>query len=364
MISSNHLKNEQFNLPFNEMDFNREKAALIMIQGEKIILANSSACQLLTGNERHPLKNMYLSLFIDQNDLRKLFTNIQHPFSESFDLKPINIHLISKDQGRIPVSVVIQQQKYNEQLLLLLTLRRIKKTETKTTESQARLIQLGQLSAQILHEVRNPLTAIKGFVQFMQRNPSAIDDYLPIILNEINYMEEITSDLLSLAKPQQESFSALDLPEIAQKSLLLFEEKAKKRKIRLELSTDDLSHRILGNPAQLKQVFINLIKNAIEAIPESGKITLTFSQKKGKEEVSIRDTGTGISQETLEQIGTPFFTTKERGTGLGLAICRQILQFHHGYMTIRPLPKSGTLITLTLPAITQPVSDTPKQSLP
>lgn len=350
MISNDYLENGLSDPIFKKIEPDQAKDAMIIIQGEKIVDANPLACQLLTGNEHIQLKDMYLSLFIDQSDFANLFKDLQAHFLES-DPQPMTIRIISKGQNAVPVTVIMHPVKSNEQLFILLTLRKTEKTGTGTAKQQERLVQLGQLSAQMLHEIRNPLTAIKGFVQLIQHNPSAIDAYLPVVLNEISYIEDISADLLSLTKPRQKSFSESDLLEIARNSLLLFAEKARKNKIILELNTDNPSHMISGNRTQLKQVFINLIKNAIEATPEKGRITLTFCKREKEEEVTIRDTGSGMAQETLQRIGTPFFTTKEKGTGLGLAICYQIIHAHHGRITVNTTPQSGTQFTLTFPSI-------------
>jgi two-component system, sporulation sensor kinase A len=223
-----------------------------------------------------------------------------------------------------------------------------KKTEEILLNSE-KLSAAGQLAAGIAHEVRNPLTAIKGFLQLMDANKKYENSYFRIINSEINRIELILSELLVLSKPQDLKFKKVSLSEILSQVKTLIDTHATMSNVEIDLSYLTDVQTLICDENQLKQVFINFLKNAIEAMPDGGKININvLSAGPDTLKVRIIDQGSGIPKEHLERIGQPFFTTKETGTGLGFMISMKIIENHHGEIQIDS-NENGTTIEVTLP---------------
>lgn len=223
-----------------------------------------------------------------------------------------------------------------------------KKTEEILLHSE-KLSAAGQLAAGIAHEVRNPLTAIKGFLQLMDANKEYQKSYFQIINSEINRIELILSELLLLSKPQDMKFKQANLLEILKQVKALIDTHATMNNIEIELSYLSDIQSLICDENQLKQVFINYLKNAIEAMPNGGKISMNvLSEENHFIKIQIIDQGCGIPKEHLERIGQPFFTTKENGTGLGFMISMKIIENHQGKIKIDS-SENGTTIEVTLP---------------
>ncbi|MCD7035444.1 PAS domain S-box protein [Metabacillus sp. GX 13764] len=225
-------------------------------------------------------------------------------------------------------------------------------SDRKTTEElmlrSEKLSVAGQLAAGIAHEIRNPLTAIKGFLQLMQP-PKETNPYYSIVFSELNRIELILSELLLLAKPQESVFSRTSIKTLIQDVVTLLETQANLRSISILQNHEASGLQINCDQNQLKQVFINLIKNAIDAMPEGGQILISTNADREKLTIQVRDKGKGIPPEVLKRMGEPFFTTKEKGTGLGLMITYNIIENHNGSIQAESKPGEGTVFTIALP---------------
>jgi PAS domain S-box-containing protein len=208
----------------------------------------------------------------------------------------------------------------------------------------------GQLAAGIAHEIRNPLTAIKGFIQLLQSELDVKKPYLHIIQSEIQRIELILGELLALAKPQAIKFTKRDIGVLLQHVTTLLETQGILHNIQIVTRIDPSLPLIECDENGLKQVFINFLKNAMEAMKNGGRIFIE-AQKKDEHSVLIRfiDEGCGIPKEQLEKIGKPFFTTKEKGTGLGMMVSKKIIEDHGGTMSIISEVNKGTTVEVTLP---------------
>lgn len=225
-------------------------------------------------------------------------------------------------------------------------------TERKKTKqlllNSEKLTIAGQLAAGIAHEVRNPLTAIKGFLQLME---AQVDNktYFTIIQSEMERIEIILSELLLLAKPQELKFEKENFHSLINNVKTLIDTQAIMNNIQIEIENDCEDLLIRCDKNQLKQLFINLIKNAIEAMNHGGTITIEIKQYGlDKIKVYIKDTGNGVPQQIIKRIGEPFFTTKEAGTGLGIMISKQIIENHNGKFHFWS-DENGTIIEVILP---------------
>ncbi|KHF40681.1 PAS domain S-box protein [Halalkalibacter okhensis] len=229
-----------------------------------------------------------------------------------------------------------------------------KRTEKLLYESE-KLTAVGQLAASIAHEIRNPLTSIKGFLQLIKSNHKEVrGDFLTIMSDEITRIEMITSELLVLAKPQALDFQYEDLNRIIEDVVMLLSSQALINNVEVITDIEELPEvKCIGS--QLKQVFINLIKNSIEAMPNGGEVVITAKLYRSNEiQVQVMDQGSGIPKEFLSKIGTPFYTTKEKGTGLGLMTALKIIDSHNGKLQISSLQDKGTTIEINLPIEAEP----------
>ncbi|MFB5191261.1 PAS domain-containing protein [Alicyclobacillus fastidiosus] len=210
----------------------------------------------------------------------------------------------------------------------------------------------GQLAAGIAHEIRNPLTVLKGFVQILSCKAQGKDkQYFGLMKSELSRIEAIVSELLFLAKPQCTTFQRQDIRVILDEVLTLLGSEATMNCISISALLDSDLPLINCEANQLKQVFINIIKNAIEAMPDGGQISISSTIQNGGVCLRFTDEGEGIPPQSLAKIGEPFYTTKPDGTGLGVMVSQKIILAHNGTMNISSLVGQGTTVTVFLPAV-------------
>lgn len=223
-----------------------------------------------------------------------------------------------------------------------------KKAEEILLQSE-KLSIVGELAAGVAHEIRNPLTTIKGFVQLYkwENGKSEIND---LLLSELERIETITSELLSLGKPQAIQLTRTKVCELLENTLDLLSPEALMSDIQFNLQIEDSGLFITCEKNQLKQVFLNILKNAIEAMPKGGTVHINVRNSGvGECVLSFQDEGVGIPEEILPRLGEPFYSLKEKGTGLGLMICNKIVKQHHGTITYHSKKQEGTLVQIKLP---------------
>lgn len=211
-----------------------------------------------------------------------------------------------------------------------------------------KLSAVGQLAAGVAHEIRNPLTSIKGFVQLLQKEVTK-QNYIDIIMSEINRIEEIIKEFLTLAKPQIAQIIPTDVKALLQHAVTLFSTQAILNNVEI-LEEHELNLPVIhcdGN--KIKQVFINVLQNAVESMSNGGVVKIQ-TMKYGTDYIKIRfiDQGCGIPEERLGKIGEPFYSTKEKGTGLGLMISHKIVQEHGGTINIESALNQGTTVDVML----------------
>jgi len=213
-----------------------------------------------------------------------------------------------------------------------------------------RLSVVGQFAAGIAHEIRNPLTAIRGFLQLLQVTTERNSHYLDIMRGEIDRINDIVGEFLLLSKPQSTVFKRADLCEMLNQVIVLLRTHAIMDNVEILAEFDQSIPQIDMVSNELKQVFINVIKNAIEAMRDGGQIQVQV-ERHDRHELIVRvvDQGVGIPVENLSRMGEPFYTTKEKGTGLGLMICHRIVQHHGGRLQIHSVVNEGTCVEIVLP---------------
>lgn len=243
-----------------------------------------------------------------------------------------------------------------EQMGILIILRDL--TETKKLEEQVRradrLAITGELAAGIAHEVRNPLTAIIGYLQLLAIEFAKDDprhEFTQIISKEIDRLNHLIDQLLYFSRPLPPHFTVIDLHQVIEETLLLINNPAilKQVTIKTEFAPDLPPVKI--DTVQFKQVLINIILNAVQSMNDAGTLTLRTSYDAGSSYIclQIEDTGCGIAPEHIPRLFDPFFTTKPKGTGLGLAVADKILEVHNGFIEVESEISTGTCFSLYLP---------------
>lgn len=228
-------------------------------------------------------------------------------------------------------------------------------TERRKTEELLRtsekLSMAGELAAGVAHEIRNPLTSLRGFVQLLQRKgEESHQKYLDIMLSEMDRINDIVNEFLLLSKPQAVTFQRRPLAGIMEQVMFLLESQANLNNVTIEMDNGSDPLYIHCEENQIKQVFINLMKNGIESMPNGGRIRIeTRLAGNGFIRIRFQDEGSGLSQELLQKLGQPFYTTKEKGTGLGLMVSFKIIETHRGTISFQSELGRGTTIDVMLP---------------
>lgn len=213
-----------------------------------------------------------------------------------------------------------------------------------------KLAVIGQMAATIAHEIRNPLASLKGFTQLQQERFPESGTYFPIMIQEIDRIDMIVNDLMYIGKPKATQIEKASMKEILSYTISIMEQQALAQDVVVETIFAEKIPLIDCDERHLKQVFINLLKNAIEAMPEGGIIKI-IAQPLGdsKVVVTINDQGCGINNENISKLMVPFYTTKKDGTGLGLVVTHQIIKEHNGELKLESDPGKGTKVMVTLP---------------
>lgn len=237
-------------------------------------------------------------------------------------------------------------------------------TERKRTEEMLRksekLSVVGQLAAGVAHEIRNPLTSLKGFLQLLKERTAENTFFFEVMLSELERINTIVSEFLVLSKPQNTKFKREPIDRIVAEVVAFLESQALLNNVVI-LTDLSMVHpiEVVCDENQLKQVFINLLKNAVEAMPKGGRVHVTLLEPApGRVVVRFRDEGPGIPQERLEKLGEPFYTTKEKGTGLGLMVSFRIIEDHGGIIRAKSELGIGTVFDVELPVSVMEVSPT------
>lgn len=212
-----------------------------------------------------------------------------------------------------------------------------------------KLSAVGQLAAGVAHEIRNPLTALKGFTQLLKLKHEDNTAYCEIMLTELDRINFIVNEFMQLSRPQVADFKQHHLKVLIDNIISLLDAQAIINNVQIIIELEENIPSIYCDENQLKQVFINIMKNAIEAMPNGGNLIIQSNAQNNKILVRFKDQGCGISSEQIPKLGEPFFTTKEKGTGLGLMVSYNIIEAHKGTMFIESELGQGTTISITLP---------------
>ena len=327
-------------------------ALISMDKEKKIVTLNRRAAEILGGTERE-FKGQGIAEVLGRDV--EVLLRWEGP---RLIIRDQEIEVNHRSEKRIPLSLsaaplIDEMGREMGSVLLLRDLREIRDLQEKVRRSE-RLASLGRLAAGVAHEIRNPLSSIRGFAQFfMQRfkGQENEQEYASIMVKEVDRLNRVITELLDFAKPKEPHQEPHSLENIFDHSLKLLAPEFAKKRVEVEKVYGPELPVMRVDRDRLSQAFLNLLLNSLESIEGGGKIRIEV-KKSGSQssiEIGISDTGKGIPQEDLGKIFDPFFSTKRKGTGLGLAIVHQIVESHGGDIAVESREGEGTTFRITLP---------------
>jgi signal transduction histidine kinase len=225
-------------------------------------------------------------------------------------------------------------------------------TIEKNLRSAERLSTLGEMAAVLAHEIRNPLGSIRGTAEILRDDYRPGDpkyEFIDIQIKETERLNRVVEDFLRMARPQLVEKVPCRVEAELETVVTLVANDAEQRKITLCFSSNQGETVIPADGEKLRQAFLNIVINALQATPSGGRVSITLDTEESDVAITFRDSGAGVAPENLQRIFEPFFTTKQDGTGLGLAITKRIIEGHGGTMQIKSVVEQGTTVLIRLP---------------
>ncbi len=334
---------------------------IISLDANDRIMTWNRGAELIYGYKASEIVGKHLDILIPAN-LKKEgeLEKIRQIIKDKGFLRHYETQRITKEGKRIIVDITRTVIKNDEGVIVGFSA--IVKDITERKDFERRLMQteklttMGQIAANIAHEIKNPLMGISGSVQVLMKRFKSyptVWDTLSKIFEQVQRLDSTLKGLLSFARPQTPHFSKGHVNEILDQVLFFISQQAKIKNIGIIKEFSDDIPSISLDPDQIKQVFFNIILNAIQAMPEGGQLKIsTFSSNgsgKNSVRVTVTDTGPGISNDLKDEIFKPFFTTKSKGTGLGLVISRNIVKVHRGSIDFNSETDKGSTFEIKLP---------------
>ncbi|TYO98657.1 nitrogen specific signal transduction histidine kinase NtrB [Geothermobacter ehrlichii] len=343
-------------------------AVIVLDRDGRIVLFNPAAQNITGISDRQATGRHYRHLFPHSKGLDQLIGEVMQQgrsisSPERMLLRPLSGREL---QVSVAASPLFRQDGSQEGVVVLLRdLQRLQGLE-ETEKTSDRMAAIGTLAAGLAHEIKNPLGGIKGAAQLLAKelaDREELAEYTGIMLREVDRVNGIIEELMNLTRPRKMRWGATDLTRLLNDITLLQRQAHHGDAIDFQLLLDPSIPPILGDEALLHRLFLNLVKNAAEALEGSGRVTVTSRispdmrlNRPGHRpvpfvEVAVSDNGPGIAEEHLAKIFTPFFSTKEKGSGLGLAICQRIVAEHQGMLKVTSRVGEGTRFQVMLPFI-------------
>lgn len=350
MFTVSHLQDQSLFIRV----FERAPIGMVLLSPNgNLIRVNRSVCDML-GYSKSELIKETVQAVTHPDDFDKdieLWIKLVNGEIDSYQIEKRYLHKSGDIKwGLLHVTVERDEQDINNLFISqIVDITEQKITAEKIRESE-KLSLVGEMAAGIAHEIRNPLASLRGFVQMYQEEDTSGTKDLrnKIMLAEIDRINEIVSELLVLAKPANETFEFGNIADKLNHVVTLLEGQANLYNV-LIIKELDSDLPLIYCHDNLKQVFINILKNAIESMPHGGQVLIQVMKIDTKIQILFKDQGSGIPQHQLEKIFQPFYTTKETGTGLGLMVSQRIIQNHKGKMRIESEVGKGTIVEISLP---------------
>lgn len=336
--------------------FENIPSAIITVDGAGNITTFNSIAYDITGIKKEDILGKNIQ-DIKNSCINSIFELMLHGIEGQIIYKKhiIKIKNIRGEDILVMVNTTIQKGANNNLIGVIAAFKlteEIKQFEASVLRAK-NLASLGALSAGMAHEIRNPLTSIKGYAQYLKselKDNEELTSDISIIINEVDRLNGIIDRFLTFARPQQLKLSSASINKVCMDVIKLIDKEIKDNNIKVIESYEEIP--LLNIDAdQMEQVLLNIVINSIQAMSEDGEIRIktNYNKKSNFAEIAIKDNGVGIAPEDFDNIFEPFFTTKEKGTGLGLAICSRIIEEHKGFLEVSSKPGLGTEFTIKLP---------------
>ncbi|EOW7388924.1 two-component system sensor histidine kinase AtoS, partial [Escherichia coli] len=325
----------------NDLIIENAADGVIAIDRQGDVTTMNPAAEVITGYQRQELVGQPYSMLFDN-------TQFYSPVLDTLEHGTEHVALELSFPGRdrtIELSVTTSRihNTHGEMigaLVIFSDLTARKETQRRMAQAE-RLATLGELMAGVAHEVRNPLTAIRGYVQILRQQTSDLihQEYLSVVLKEIDSINKVIQQLLEFSRPHHSQWQQVSLNALVEETLVLVQTAGVQARIDFISELDNELSPINADRELLKQVLLNILINAVQAISARGKIRIrTWQYSDSQQAISIEDNGCGIDLSLQKKIFDPFFTTKASGTGLGLALSQRIINAHQGDIRVASLP--------------------------
>ncbi|MBC2703956.1 MAG: HAMP domain-containing protein [Desulfobacula sp.] len=350
----NHLKEIKRLQQYAEKILDTMSDGLLAVDMNKIVTAvNPAALAILGIPPGHTVKGRSVLEFFDKNTQFSAYIlqSLENPSGPN----QREIHLQQGEDTRVLLAgsgVLESDEKNSRQLIFNLNdITALKRLEAQIRQTQ-RLADLGTMAAGMAHEIRNPLSAIKTYVALLPgkiEKPDFLEKFQRTVPREINRLNTLTEELLELSRPPKYNFRLTDIRKLLTLSIELLETDFKASGIDCQWDIPNELPKVMADADQLEKVFINLMQNGAQAMPNGGVISIHVSCKNTWVVIDFRDTGHGFSAELAQNIFNPFFTTKAKGTGLGLAITHKVISEHGGQIEAKSKKGEGCCFSVSLP---------------
>jgi len=347
---------------------NLDRAVVAVDRNGRIVLFNPAAESYTGLSRRQSLGRQFDELFAGQPRIVDLIRQTLAAGRSITDDE--NIHLPQAGGATMPISVSVSpiyehSSTPDGAVLIIRDLSRVRELEAALRQAD-RLSMLGTLAAGLAHEVKNPLGGIRGAAQLLDmelETQATLREYTAVVIREVERINGIIEELMDLTRPRPPEMGEADISRILRDIVLLQKEAGRSRCLDFILQLDPSIPPINGDAALLTRLFLNLVKNASEAVDAGGRVEITtriasdyhMLAPGGRPVpwvvIEIADNGAGISDKDRERIFTPFFTTKTGGSGLGLATCQKIADNHQGFIKVSNRPGGGCIFSVSLPFI-------------
>lgn len=331
--------------------FMNDRDMVVSVDQSGVITSANPAAELILGYTAEELVGILYGDLVLPHDKPETYALHQaaldgHSRTALIQLRRKDGRCIEVEEKQIPIR---ENDKVSGFFCIVRDLTPQKEAEELVIRSE-RLSAVGQMAAGVAHEIRNPLAVLKGFLQLIQSSPERVDFYIDIMKAEFDRIESIVNEFLVFAKPTKRYLESCDCTQLVQEVVNLMTPEANLRNITVSQSFTDGSYDIYCEKNQIKQVLVNILKNAIEAMSQGGDIVICLNPVEDDTiSINVRDNGPGIPETRMVHIGEPFYTTKDTGTGLGLTVSRKIIESHHGVLRIRSQVGVGTEVEVVLP---------------
>ncbi len=350
------LHNVQFPLDDEQM-MDSIATAVIVTDAEGYVYRFNKAAEMMFGLSKEQVlgTKYYYKMAPEEED--RMQSRFHHVLKtgKTFCGQDVSFTLRNGNKVLLNPHVSVLRDKEGNHIGIIMLLEDVTETRRmqRLVQRQEKLTAIGELAVGIAHELRNPLSAIKGFARIIQKNLDDDDvnqEYLEIIIKEVDRLSRLSQELLNTARnPNSIAYYALQINDVVMKSVEAFNMEKYLPQAYVKVQWEPDLPLIWGEAERLKQVIMNLLYNAYQALDNSGYIYVDTSRQGNWVKIRVTDTGSGIEPDKIERIFDPFYTTKLEGNGLGLALVHSIVNQHYGYVEVKSEPGQGATFIIRLP---------------